>query len=47
MGDPRGGLVELGPMDDVTDLSFEMSVSPWRPGLSYGRVTNGRGAAAI
>jgi hypothetical protein len=47
MGDPRGGLVDLGPIDDVTELTFKRSVSPWWPGLSYGRVTNGRGAAAV
>jgi hypothetical protein len=47
MGDPRGGPVDLGPIDDVTDLTFEMSGSPWWPGLSYGRVANGRGAAAV
>jgi hypothetical protein len=47
MGDPRGGLVELGPIDDVTDLTFEMSGSPWWPCLSHGRVANGRGAAAV
>jgi hypothetical protein len=47
MGDPRGGLVELGPIGDVTDLTFTIGVSPWRPGPSYGRVANGPGAAAV
>jgi hypothetical protein len=47
MGDPRGGLVDLGPIDGVTDLTFTISGSPWWPGLSYGRVVDGRGAAAV
>jgi hypothetical protein len=41
MGDSCGGLVDLGPMDDVTNLTFETSVSPWPPGGSGGRVARG------
>jgi hypothetical protein len=46
MGDPRGGPVDLGPIDDVTDLTFKISVSPCPPCLSCGGVASWRVAPA-